>query len=240
MDIHKLLDQLDEIIYISDPETNELLFLNRCGRNRVRRTYAGRKVLRAFAGCEAPCSFCTNGTLQNCQDHRITWVRQHPTVGNMLLHDSLIEYDGRLCRMEEAIDITRYITELNDTKQNLAAECKLVSCIENLVMSTDFDVAVNSMLETIIEHYDADRAYIFEFDWMHDVTHNTFEICRDGVAPQKQNLQNLPIAVVAVWVGYVPQPAEKDQYYRGCRRAPKTTRHAVSNTIACIRKAFKV
>ena len=85
----------------------------------------------------------------------------------------------------EAIDITRYITELNDTKQNLAAECKLVSCIENLVMSTDFDVAVNSMLETIIEHYDADRAYIFEFDWMHDVTHNTFEICRDGVAPQK-------------------------------------------------------
>ena len=103
--------------------------------------------------------------------------------------------------MEEAIDITRYITELNDTKkQNLAAECKLVSCIENLVMSTDFDVAVNSMLETIIEHYDADRAYIFEFDWMHDVTHNTFEICRDGVAPQKQNLQNLPIAVVAVWV----------------------------------------
>lgn len=34
MDIHKLLDQLDEIIYISDPETNELLFLNRCGRNK--------------------------------------------------------------------------------------------------------------------------------------------------------------------------------------------------------------
>ena len=200
MDIHKLLDQLDEIIYISDPETNELLFLNRCGRNKFGTLTPGVKCYEHLQGAEAPCSFCTNGTLQNCQGHRITWVRQHPTVGNMLLHDSLIEYDGRLCRMEEAIDITRYITELNDTKQNLAAERKLVSCIENLVMSTDFDAAVNSMLETIIEHYDADRAYIFEFDWTHDVTHNTFEICRDGITPQKQNLQNLPIAVVAVWV----------------------------------------
>ena len=56
------------------------------------------------------------------------------------------------------------------------------------------------MLETILEHYSADRAYIFEFDWTRDVTHNTYEICRDGVTPEKDNLQNLPIEVVALWV----------------------------------------
>lgn len=88
MDIHKLLDQLDEIIYISDPETNELLFLNRCGRNKFGALTPGVKCYEHLQGAEAPCSFCTNGTLQNCQGHRITWVRQHPTVGNMLLHDS--------------------------------------------------------------------------------------------------------------------------------------------------------
>ena len=118
----------------------------------------------------------------------------------MLLHDSIIDYGGRPCRMELAISVERYVAEVAAAKQDLAAERKLVKCIENLVLSTDFDAAVNSMLETILEHYSADRAYIFEFDWTRDVTHNTYEICRDGVTPEKDNLQNLPIEVVALWV----------------------------------------
>ena len=134
------------------------------------------------------------------QDKHITWVRQHSAAGNMLLHDSIIDYGGRPCRMELAISVERYVAEVAAAKQDLAAERKLVKCIENLVLSTDFDAAVNSMLETILEHYSADRAYIFEFDWTRDVTHNTYEICRDGVTPEKDNLQNLPIEVVALWV----------------------------------------
>lgn len=118
----------------------------------------------------------------------------------MLLHDSIIDYGGRPCRMELAISVDRYVAEVAAAKQDLAAERKLVTCIEQLVMSTDFTAAVNSMLQTIIEHYDADRAYIFEFDWTRDVTHNTYEICRDGVTPEKENLQNVPIEVVALWV----------------------------------------
>ena len=102
--------------------------------------------------------------------------------------------------MELAISVERYVAEITAAKQDLAAERKLVVCIEQLVMSTDFTAAVNSMLQTIIEHYDADRACIFEFDWTRDVTHNTYEICRDGVTPEKDNLQNLPIEVVALWV----------------------------------------
>lgn len=102
--------------------------------------------------------------------------------------------------MELAISVERYVAEAAAAKQDLAAERKLVACIEGLVLSTDFEAAVNSMLQTIIEHYDADRAYIFEFDWARDVTHNTYEICRPGVTPEKDNLQNLPIAVVALWV----------------------------------------
>ena len=200
MNLHGILDQLDEIIYISDPDTYELLFLNRCARNKFGELKPGARCYEALQGAEQPCPFCTNETLKNCQGHRLTWVRQHPEVGSMLLHDSLIEYNGKRCRMEEAIDINRYITELNDTKLDLAAERKLVECIENLVVTKDFHAAVNSMLQTIIEHYDADRAYIFEFDWEKNVTHNTFEMCRAGVEPEIQNLQSVPIAVVAGWV----------------------------------------
>lgn len=200
MDIHKVLDQIDEIIYIADLENYELLYLNRIGRERFGTPAPGVKCYEFLQGEEKPCKFCTNGELSHLQDKHITWVRQHSAAGNMLLHDSIIDYGGRPCRMELAISVERYVAEVSAAKQDLAAERKLVKCIENLVLSTDFDAAVNSMLETILEHYSADRAYIFEFDWTRDVTHNTYEICRDGVTPEKDNLQNLPIEVVALWV----------------------------------------
>lgn len=200
MDIRKILDQIDEIIYIADLESYELLYLNRIGRERFGEPAPRVKCYEFLQGEEKPCKFCTNGELSHLQDKRITWVRQHSAAGNMLLHDSIIDYEGRPCRMEVAIDVNRYVDELNTAQSNLAAEKKLTACIENLVMNDDFTAAINSMLNTIIEHYNADRAYIFEFDWEKNVTRNTYEVCREGVTPEIDNLQNLPIAVVAVWV----------------------------------------
>lgn len=49
MDIRAILDQLDEIIYISDPKSYELLYLNRRGRT-IWGNQGGCEVLRAFAG----------------------------------------------------------------------------------------------------------------------------------------------------------------------------------------------
>lgn len=209
MDIYAILDQLDEIIYISDIQTNELLYLNRVGRNRFGAVPPGAKCYEHLQGLSTPCKFCTNGLLESSHGQRCTWVRQHPTIGSFLLHDSIIDYNGKPCRMEIAINVNRYVSELNDTKMDLAAERKLVQCIEGLVLSTDFDAAVNAMLKMIIEHYGADRAYIFEFDWPNDRTRNTYEICKDGVTPEIENLQDLPIEVVAGWVNVFEHTQKK-------------------------------
>ena len=200
MDISNILDQIDEIVYISDLESNELLFLNRYGRNRFGDPKPGAKCYAHLQNRAVPCSFCTNELLPRCPGQRHTWVRPHPRSGSMLLHDSIIEYEGRKCRMELAIDINHCASDLDAARMDLAAERKLVACIETLAMSNDFEAAINSMLRMIIEHYDADRAYIFEFDWEKNLTHNTYEICKDGITPQIGNLQNVPIDVVAVWV----------------------------------------
>lgn len=91
-------------------------------------------------------------------------------------------------------------TELDVARNDLALAKKLVACIENLVMNDDFTAAVNSVLTTILEHYDADRTYIFEFQWRANLTRNTYEICREGITPQIENLQAVPIEVVARWI----------------------------------------
>lgn len=91
-------------------------------------------------------------------------------------------------------------TELDSARNDLSVEKKLLDCIENLVMNDDFTAAVNSVLTTILEHYDADRTYIFEFQWRANLTRNTYEICREGITPQIENLQTVPIEVVARWI----------------------------------------
>lgn len=91
-------------------------------------------------------------------------------------------------------------TELDSARNDLSVEKKLLDCIENLVMNDDFTAAVNSGLTTILEYYDADRTYIFEFQWKENPTRNTYEICRDGISPQIENLQTVPVDVVARWV----------------------------------------
>lgn len=113
MEILEILDQIDEIVYISDLETNELLYLNRCGRASFGEPKPGAKCYEHLQHKALPCEFCTNDLLPRCPGQRHTWVRQHPTVGNMLLHDSIIEYAGRPCRMEVAIDISRYVSDLD-------------------------------------------------------------------------------------------------------------------------------
>ena len=87
-------------------------------------------------------------------------------------------------------------TELDSARNDLSVEKKLLDCIEN----DDFTAAVNSGLTTILEYYDADRTYIFEFQWKENLTRNTYEICRDGISPQIENLQTVPVDVVARWV----------------------------------------
>lgn len=107
----RVLDNLDVLVYVSDMQTHELLFLNAYGRERWGES-AGRKCWEVLqSGQTGPCAFCTNGKLLStagkpgpvvvwefcntlnsqwyqCRDQAIVWT------------------DGRLVRLEVATDIT--------------------------------------------------------------------------------------------------------------------------------------
>jgi len=59
--------------------------------------------------------------------------------------------------------------------------------------------SINESLREVGEFLVADRAYIFDYDWGAGVTNNTFEWCRDGVSPQIENLQEVPLDGVPEW-----------------------------------------
>ena len=57
-------EDLDEMVYISDMETNELVYMNRHLRNALgfenHAQYQGQMCYKVLQGYDQPCSFCTN------------------------------------------------------------------------------------------------------------------------------------------------------------------------------------
>ena len=61
-----LLDALDEIVYVSDPNTYELLYANRRCRSLLpTRDYKGKPCYALLQGQPAPCPYCTNARLSS-------------------------------------------------------------------------------------------------------------------------------------------------------------------------------
>ncbi len=109
--LRSLCDGVDEPIYVSDPDTYELLFVNRKIKELFDKKILGKKCYKVFQNLSHPCPFCTNkyifgGNLgktylwesQNRRNKR--WYR---------CIDKAIEWPGgKYVRYEIAIDITKH------------------------------------------------------------------------------------------------------------------------------------
>ena len=58
--LHLFSDGLDEIIYVVDPRTYEVLFANDKAEEMFGKTIVGKKCYHVFQGMHRPCSFCNN------------------------------------------------------------------------------------------------------------------------------------------------------------------------------------
>ncbi len=197
MNMHeKILDNLQELVYIADMETYELLYYNRALAEEfhIPQRLHG-KCYEILQGRRDPCPFCTNGKLS--QDGCYVWKFYNQLVGrHFLLSDSICEFNGRQVRTEIASDITEHVLLQEQLDKNLSLQNFINHCARKLYrQDADLPFLIDDVLAAIGEYLQADRAYIFEFS--DDVVRNTFEWCREGVVPQKEFLANVPVGGIA-------------------------------------------
>lgn len=74
----------------------------------------------------------------------------------------------------------------------------LTNILKYATMTDNHEKIIDNVLEYLGRVLEADRSYIFEEI---DGTHfdNTYEWCKEGVSPEKDNLQGLPYEVCEIW-----------------------------------------
>jgi PAS domain S-box-containing protein len=98
--------------------------------------------------------------------------------------------------------IARDASQLAKDLQNETALHDLLMTIASRYLNTPaerVDAAIGSALGDLARFVDADRAYIFDYDWDAQTTTNTHEWCAPGIAPQRQTLQRVPVADLTFW-----------------------------------------
>ncbi|MBJ7882797.1 PAS domain-containing sensor histidine kinase [Gelidibacter salicanalis] len=59
---------------------------------------------------------------------------------------------------------------------------------------------IKKTLGTMGNFVNADRVYIFDYDWEKQICKNTYEWCNDGITPEIEHLQEVPLDAIPWWV----------------------------------------
>ncbi len=192
-----ILDSTDEIVYISDIDTYDLLYLNHTAIQAVgnleEEVWRSKKCYEILQGKTEPCEFCTNHLLGTGDFYE--WSFHNTKLDKtFLLKDKLIPYNGKLARLEIATDVSK-MTELErELQEKLEDESFLLDCVERLHSGSEPLFSVYKLLESVVDYYQAERSYIFEVDESGQYASNTFEWCEEGVKSYKQELQEVPLS----------------------------------------------
>jgi PAS domain S-box-containing protein len=99
----------------------------------------------------------------------------------------------------------RDISERKKVEQTLASQ----SALQEIIMSissqyiniplSEVELDITRSLKELGKFVEADRAYIFDYDWVANVCNNTYEWCEEAVTPQIKIFQGVPLAKLSQW-----------------------------------------
>lgn len=200
----RLFDSMDEVVYAADVETHELVYMNKKALEslglRSMEEARGGKCYQILQNSATPCAFCNNRELK--QGSYKQWRFFNPLLKrHYLLRDTLVEEDGRLCRLELALDITVQEQQGNIAQRVQNLEAVINEGLRIALLKETPDGSLEVLLEYLGKALEGERTYIFERNETGG-DDNTYEWVANGVRPEKDNLQNLPPEACANWYQY--------------------------------------
>lgn len=192
------VNEVSELIYVSDMENYDLLFINEAGKKSFQvDDISGRKCYEVIQGRTEPCPFCTNPMLS--RDENYNWEITNPVTNcHYMLKDRIVEWDGRKARLEIAFDMTQMENEKLRLQHALDAENMVTECIRILYQGRNMEQDLPVVLKHVGEFLQGERTYILRLSG--DKIYNEFEWCAPGVHSKMKSLDGMSISVFKRWM----------------------------------------
>lgn len=84
-------------------------------------------------------------------------------------------------------------------RDDFGANYSMNEFLKKMIEISDPNQAIDNLLSFLGEKFKCERTYIFEIDKHRETCSNTYEWCQEGVAPQKDILQNEPLETLQIW-----------------------------------------
>ena len=162
--LHSILNSMDALLYVTDPETDIILFINDRMKEHFGLHTAGTgevcwKVLQS--GMTERCSFCPVNSLQADGPGMIKW-EEHNTVTNRHYSntDCLIDWvDGKKAHLQHSVDITNHKMAEEDVKRQLAQQALMSAISRSFISSADMGHLIPNALRMMGEFYGTSNAF---------------------------------------------------------------------------------
>lgn len=196
--IWEFYEELNEIVYVADMDSHELVYMNRLARElyglQSLKELKGKKCHEVISGSLNPCAMCNGKRLE--QGCFLEEVCYRPVIGKkLLLKNTVLEAEGRRYRFELAVNIGEWNRPEKEYELN---EVVINEGLRIALSAPTPEKSIEVLMEYIGQYFESERAYIFE-ELEEGICRNTYEWCAGGVVPQKENLQNVPVEVVSMW-----------------------------------------
>ena len=197
---------MDERVAMSDPDTYNLVYLNKALRHDLGLTededITGKKCYEVLEGAKSPCEFCTNERLS--RDYFYKWVHHDARTGqDYIMRDTLVPWRGKNYRFTFSTCLKDYVGKYLKENGEIVGKSAANEMIAIALDERDPDASIDKMLESIGEALKADKVMIFEED--EENVSATYEWKKEGVPSTIDKLQKIPREKAkALYQGYVP------------------------------------
>lgn len=185
--IQEAIQKEEDYIYVIRANDYKILHFNNRIKQIMPKLCTGVRCHETLYYAESPCAFCPL--------HGNEGRQEYPS------HAIPIKWDG-----EDAYIICFHKKEEINTRKIVAGSgeraerAEITDCIQWLTSSEYLEDSIVYVMEIIREYYQSDRVYIIEVDEENGTANNTYEVCREGVLPQIDNIQNLSLEAFSFWM----------------------------------------
>lgn len=202
-EIGLIVENIDELVYVCDIETDELVYMNSTARKLSGvYEYKGKKCYEVMYGSCEHCKTCNRSGLntkyfKKHEEHN-KFLNRHLKIG-----EKLILWKNKKAHLIIATDVTSQNIGHQGLKRKEDYESALVKCEVALLTEPDLEVAVSKGISAMGEYFGAERVSVFMPNTKNvenTLWSNVYEWCREGIESHKAFEQNIPCELLSPWL----------------------------------------